>query len=304
MNMRLALLAATLAIGACTGVSDDPGGGETLAMIDSPGDIAVVGTDLYVVSDARDAYRVLHMSTLGGTPEVLGAYPVVMKLVADADGVFWLANEAGTTRMMAWSPGMAEPAAIFENPTWAYGGTFRNMVLDATSIYYADESGAVWKIPKAGGTATQLGTSDGVGSVALSPDGLWVSTALGAKRLPGGPELGFGTVRPDDIAWADGTLFASYSGSGAMDGWIVRMTMDGGPQELAARLMLPGSLTPYDGYLYLTTGNEDSAVRRVPFTGGGSQALAQGRWPSGISVDEEYVYWSDWQNDRVRRVLH
>ena len=73
------------------------------------------------------------------------------------------------------------------------------------------------------------------------------------------------------------------------------------PQS-ADRLVLPNDLTAHGGYLYMTTGNLDSAIRRVPYSGGGSQALATGRWPSGIAIDDDYVYWSDWQNDRIRRL--
>lgn len=301
MEMRLAVV---LALGACTGISSDPGEAETLATAESPGDVAVVGDDLYFVSGGLDAYRVMHMSTLGGTPEVLGTYGVVVALAADADGAFWLANTGGTTKVMTWAAGMGTPSELFANPTFAYGGTYRNLVLDRSAVYYVDEAGAVWKIPKAGGASTQLGTTDGVGAAAISPDGLWVTTAIGAKRMPGGPELSFGTDRPDHIAWDQDSLFASYSGSGDTDGSIIRVTLDGGPETLATRLVLPGSLTPFDGYLYTTTGNADSAIRRVPYSGGGSQALAQGRWPSGLDVDDIYVYFGDWQNDRIRRVPH
>lgn len=310
MDMRLAaVLAVVLPLGACIGVSDNPGDAETLATVESPGDVGLVGSDLYFVSGARvDAYRVMHMSTLdsarGGTPEILGTYGVVAALTADEDGVFWLASTGGYSKVMTWAPGMATPTELFTNPTFAYGSTFRNLAVDASAVYYADWTGAVWKIPKTGAASVQLGTTDGVGALAMAPEGVWVTTAAGAKRLPDGPVLTFGSERPDSIAWDDGALFAAYSGTGDTDGSVVRVTLDGGPEELATRLVLPGSLTAFDGFVYLTTGNLDSAIRRVPYGGGGSEALAQGNWPSGISLDETYVYFGDWKNDRIRRVPH
>ncbi len=307
MEMRLAVVLALVApLGACTGISSDPGEAETLASAESPGDVAVVGDDLYFVSGGRvDAYRVMHISTPAvDAPEVLGTYGTVNALAADADGAYWLANIGGYSHMMAWAPSMTAPVELFENPTFANGFTLRNIVLDASAVYYTDQTGAIWKIPKSGSGATQIGTTDGVGALAMSPDGVWVATSAGAKRLPAGPELTFGGARPDSLAWDDGALFAAYSGSGDTDGSVVRVTLDGGPETLATRLVLPGSLTAYAGYVYLTTGNLDSAIRRVPYSGGGSQALAQGRWPSGLDVDDTYVYFGDWQNDRIRRVPH
>lgn len=304
MQMRIAGCIAVLA--ACTGVSETPDGVETLAALDQPGDVAVAGDDLYFIGGGSDPYELFRMSRHGGTPEVIARNAVIMTLAADETGVYWNSSDGGDGRIMARHVGATEPVELFVNPTWAWGSTYRNIVLDETSVYYVDQAGVVWQIPKLGGAATMLGTTDGHGSLALSPDGIWVATKTGAKLLPDGPhiEVAPGEEYPSDIAWTDGALFVSFSGSGDPDGFLLRVSMETGITELADRLVLPGELTAYGGYLYMTTGNLDSAIRRVPVSGGGSQALATGRWPSGIAIDDDYVYWSDWQNDRIRRLAH
>ena len=57
-----------------------------------------------------------------------------------------------------------------------------------------------------------------------------------------------------------------------------------------------------DGNLYVTTGNNDAAIRRIPNAGGEAEALANGQRPAAVVVDDVYAYWTDPPRGEIRRV--
>lgn len=288
---------------ACTGA---PELGDALAVIDLPEAIAVATTDLYVAGDSDNGDQLVHTSTDGGTPTVIGEGGVIATIAADATGVYWHFTDAGEAYVMRNDPGSTTAVELFHHPSrLGLGATFRNLVIDDASVYYADQGGRVWKIPKAGGTTMMLGmTNTARGAVAVAPDGVWVSTLHGAKRLPDGAVINFAIdpEAPSNIVWADGALFATFSGSGNGGGRIVRVTFAEGPIALADQLTSPSNLVAHDGYLYFTEGGFDATIRRVAYAGGAAQVLATARTPSDVAVDANYVYWSDWHDGGIRRV--
>lgn len=305
MTMRSMLL---IAVAGCSGISSDPSDGELVVdQQTQPTYLALGGADVYFTSADSSDYRVLRAPKDGGAAEVLGSAGVIFAIVADDTGVYWVESNAGIGRVMGRPRTASAAVELGVNPNTFNGYTLRNLAADAQAVYYADLTGAVWKTPKAGGGSVELGKTDtSAGSIALSADTIWVATLHGAKVFPkaGGAatELAFSQQLPDDLVWDAGTLFAAFGGTGAEDGEILRVPMTGVPITLAEGLVLPGSLVSADGSLYVTTGNADASIRRVPHTGGSATALASGRRPADVAVDEDFVYWTDPPLGEIRRV--
>lgn len=283
MDMRL-LVAVMLC--ACSGIDSDPGSGELIATTTQARVVAVGGEYVYYAGDDG----LFRTAKAGGSPVRLHTDSSAFHLTADAAGVYWF-NSSGV-----WTIGLTD---LTPRQLGGTGNTtLRNFVGDDSAVYYADLSGRVKKTPKAGGGIMEIGMTDtSAGSVALAPEGVWVSTLNGAKLLGSTMELTFGDEFPDDLAWRGGELYVSYAGSGAEDGSVVRVPST----VLADELVLPTSLAATDDALYVTTGNLDAAVRRIPLAGGGSEAIAKGNRPSSLAVDGSHVYWTDPYPGEVRR---
>ena len=295
-----------LALVGCSGVSSEPGSGELVAGGQAdPTWLAQAGDQLYFVAASPQAYRVLSVAKIGGTPHELATTGVVLAIAADASGIYWLETSGAQTRVMGMAPDAAAPVVLGGNAPFN-GYSLRNVIVDAQFIYHADHGGSVWQTPKLGGTSVELGKTDtSAASVALAPEGVWVATLHGAKLLPfaGGAAtvLSFSTRLPDELAW-DGDLFAGFGGSGAGDGTILRVPATGQPEMLVDDLVLPSSLVAAAGNLYVTTGNNDAAIRRIPNAGGEAEALANGQRPTAVVVDESFAYWTDPPRGEIRRV--
>ena len=275
---------ACLALAGCSGVTSKPGSGELVAGGQTePTLLAQAGDQLYFTSGSPQGYRVSSVAKIGGTPRELATTGVVHAIAADASGVYWLETSSSGVRVMGMAPDAAAPVVLGGNAPFN-GYSLRNVIVDAQFIYHADHGGSVWQTPKLGGTSVELGKTDtSAASVALATV-LSVSTRL-----------------PDELAW-DGDLFAGFVGSGAGDGTILRVPATGQPEMLVDDLVLPSSLVAAAGNLYVTTGNNDAAIRRIPNAGGEAEALANGQRPTAVVVDESFAYWTDPPRGEIRRV--
>lgn len=305
VHMRWLLL---IVIAGCAGISSDPSDGDVVVdQQTQPTYLALGGDDIYFISAGSSEYRVLRVPKEGGAASVLGSAAVVSALVADDDGVYWLETNGGSSRVMGRARAASAAVELGANPNTFNGATLRNMAGDAQHVYYADYTGAVWRTPKAGGGSVELGKTDtSAGAIAISSDAIWVTTLHGAKKFPragGAPtELSFAQDLPDALVWDADTLFAAFAGTGAADGQLMRVPMVGPPTTLVSGLVLPTSLVSADGHLYVTTGNSDASIRRVPHAGGSATSLASGRRPADVAVDEDYVYWTDPPLGEIRRI--
>ena len=305
LNMRWIAL---LALAGCTGVSSDPSDGELVVEQQTqPTYLALGGDDVYFISSDSSDYRVLRAPKAGGAAEVLGSANVVFAISADDNGVYWVESTAGGSRVMGRSRAASAPVELGVNPNAFNGATLRNLAADAQHVYYADYTGSIWKTPKTGGGSVLLGMTDtSAGSLAISPDTIFVTTLHGARLFPragGTPtELSFAQEPPDAAVWDAGTLFVSFAGTGDADGQLMRVPMVGPTSTLVANLVLPTQLVSADGNLYVATGNTDASIRRIPHGGGSATALASGRRPADVAVDADFVYWTDPPLGEIRRI--
>jgi hypothetical protein len=299
-------------LAACgAGVHGDPSNVTVVTSgLTQPAWLAQDTTNLYVVEQITAGYQLLRVPKTGGTAQVLASDPVIDAVAADDDGVYWIAFDGHTGVAKGLAHGATMPAILGQSTNFFNGSTLRNMVIDAQAVYFSDEAGSVWRVPRAGGGAVMLGVTDTtVGAVALAPSGVWVSTLHGAKILtPAGPglELAFGNHPPDALASDGDTLFAMLAGSGLGDGTIIRVSTAEVPQTLTSTLILPTDIVADGGSLYIATANSDSAIRVMPESGGEPLVLADGnqdgRGPGSIVVDADSVYWTETYLGQVRRI--
>lgn len=294
-----------LAVTACSGISSEPPEAEVVASaLLQPAGLALGGDDVYFVSAATGNYQIVRVPKQGGGLQIHHATSVIHAIAADTSGVYWVQNNG---YVMTSAPGVTMATQLGRGTEGTNGYTLRNLAVDDQAVYHADVTGTVWKTWKNGSGSVELGKTDtAVGSVAVSLSGVWVATTHGAKRFPvtGGAamDLTFSQQPPDALAWAGDTLFALFGGSGSADGAIVRVFKDGTATTLVDNLVLPSSLVASGSNLYVTTGNHDSAIRRVPQVGGAAELLATSRHPADVAVDADFVYWSDPELGEIRRV--
>lgn len=280
-----ATLAALLC--ACGGIDSNVGSGDLLATIDGARVVVVGGDQLYVAGETG-LYRV---PAAGGSPVLIDGNDSIYQVVADESAVYWTAGDG----VFAYRIG-----TVVRDKLGDATQSITPLVADDVALYHADYYGQVWRTPKAGGGNVLFGMTDTtVGYLAVSPEGLWVTTQAGAKRLGAQPtERTFAGGLADGLTWFENNLYIEYAGTGDDDGSVLRAPND----VLAEGLVLPdGVLTTPEG-VYITTGNLDASVRRIPLGGGGSEAIAAGNRPSSIAIDETYLYWTDPYPGEVHRL--
>jgi hypothetical protein len=229
-------------------------------------------------------------------------------LAVDGDVVFWGTNdglvrkrEAGVTTTLA-----AEPAAI------------SGIAVDATNVYYAS-IGAVRRVPRAGGAATDLVPNAGepfavATSTEPAPFGAsvyWVNYGSGilagsahsiAPSGAGGVDLAVSLDTPGGLAVGGGHVYLTCALSTvnqeAVEGPLLRVDLDGANLEaLTHDLHDPKGVTLFGGRVYFIeqTGAPSGlhgGVRSIDPNGGAPkiELATEGLLPIDLAVDESGVY--------------
>ncbi|MDB4955451.1 MAG: hypothetical protein JWO36_3020 [Myxococcales bacterium] len=309
--MKAAQLALLILIGCGSGLRSDPTGvGTVTSGLTDPVWLAQDSSNLYVVEQISTGYKLLRVAKTGGTAQVLATDPVIEAVIADDAGVYWIGFDGSAARVLALAHGATTPVELGRSNNGFNGSTLRNMTIDAQAVYFSDEQGSIWRVPKAGGGAIALGMTDSTaGAIATDSDGVWVSTLHGAKHITTtgvARELAFAQRPPDALASDGNLLFAMCAGSGFADGSIVRVSLTDSPVTLTSTLILPTDIKVADGHLYIATANEDSAIRMLPESGGEPVLLAQahqdGRGPGALAVDDAFIYWTETYLGEIRKI--
>ncbi len=292
------------------GVHSDPTNVTTLVTGQSQPTWIAIDTDSVWFVDAftdtiPNKYDLLRAPKAGGTAQLIEHGTVIMALTADDTGVYWL-DDAQGCHVMGLAHGASTPTTLGIPASGIYC-TFRNLATDRDAVYVSDDQATVWRVPKSGTGAIELGKTDTtVGAIAVDSNGLWVATLHGAKHFaPTGtadPELVFAQRPPDELFVDGGALFAVFAGTGGADGSIMRVPASGQPTTIAANITLPIQVLAQDAELYIATNNLDAGIWRVPESGGDLTQLAAGKLPGGMAVDAEYLYWTDSPLGEIRRL--
>jgi hypothetical protein len=282
-------------VAACgSGVEHDPTHVEVVTdALAAAGPLAQDTANLYVVEQLSSNNLIIRLPKTGGAPEQIASGGAIGGIAADDAGVYWLDFDGRDERVMALAHGSSTPVELGRSTNGINGAAFA-LASDATLLYFADETGAVWRVSKAGGGATQIGMTDTtLAAVAADATGVWVATRDGAKHLPTGNDLPFLVTSTASALAVDGeALFAIDGGTGAADGVLYKVSSIGHADVLASSLIAPVDLVASGGMLYIATGNEDSAIRSLPEGGGESTVLAANQQPMAVVVDADYVYWT------------
>lgn len=198
-----------------------------------------------------------------------------------------------------------------------------SIALDTANVYWANASGKIMAVPKAGGQPKELRSMtvnpSEMGGIAVDASGIfWANSGDNFKKLRDGylmgvPLAGGPTAKPilfvdmlkengggprdlavdaDNLYWTDwGT---ATSGPRA----IKKVAKAGGDITLLAREdSEPTDIAIDDSFVYWTTlgqaGTVNGTVMKVGKAGGNAKALATGQdRASSVAVDEAAVYWT------------
>lgn len=186
-----------------------------------------------------------------------------------------------------------------------------SLALDATSLYWSDfQVGTIGSAPLAGGPATVLWSANGsANQLALDATSLyWVGSGndhVAKGPLGGGAKqyLAYDTVRlpvgtgldllldPTTLYWAD----AAY-------GRILSIPKDGGAITTLASWQTPRYLAKAGNTLFWS--NDTGDLMSLDLSGGGAALpvlLTTDPGIDGIAVDDQFIYWANWQTDTLSR---
>ena len=193
-----------------------------------------------------------------------------------------------------------------------------DLASDATYLYFTDDNGGLFRLPKTGGGAPELLTriTDQIVAIAVDADKIYFSTAsndftnflASIESLPkngGSPTvLASGVVAPLDLLLDDTFLYWNSTGTPTADGQdvqpdgkIEKMRKDGaGRVSLAESLSYPLSIA-LDGnnVLFaetgLAVGDASAGLRSVPKAGGAVTTLVDGVPVIGIAPAPTAIYY-------------
>jgi hypothetical protein len=235
---------------------------------DQTSPLAIALDDQYVYwskNDINHTGSIMRIPLSGGSPAVFAPAQVVNGIAVDATNLYWPDRsnlDDGTIVKALRTDGSMETIATGQSGP---GG----IAIDATSVYWANFRGTVMRLPLGGGTPTELSSE---------------------------PSSGTG---PGSIAIDSTTVYWTHSGG---TGMVRRVPIAGGIADtLATGQEWPQELVVSDGYLYWTNSGDsvEGAVMKMLVTGGSAQRIAVGKGPSGLAVDSNHVYWTDFQTGAV-----
>ena len=305
-GVRMREVAMLAALAACSGVSSDPEGTRVLAGgLLRPADVAVGGGTLYVIEQIsvndQGTYDIKRMPTDGsGFPESVDGGNVITAIAADDAGAYWIDDDAAhyTCNVKMYDGSSARTLGTTASGIYC---SFRNIAVGSDAVYFSDDMGKLWRVPKSGSGAVQIGMTDtNAASVALDSTGVWVSTLEGVKHvtfagvesatlLPGG--------RPDSLA-SDGDNLYGILSSGAANGTIVHA--QGG--TTLASVWQPFQVIALNGRLYGAGSGGRDGVWTVAETGGDLVVLRDESPYGQIAVDADGIYFADNYRGQVLRI--
>jgi hypothetical protein len=311
----------------------------------------------------------LVFGALTATVLACGNRPDVKSNSADdsnADGGEALADAGGTDTdgdtEAATSLAVPRPTGTDATTLVASAPFLDALLADGSSVYWADNTGAVWSVPLGGGTPLQLastGVSDQFPSIALDANNVYIAngTAISSVPIGGGALTNLTTASGNTAALAiqAGSLYWVTESSPET---INEMSAQGGSvATIASNLEAPSYIVndannvywadigtgdinsiPNGGgnvtvlvsnqgginglaikgdYLYWSNFSGivgapagqnpppaklgDGTVNRISVNGGDTKVVVKAYTMSGITVDGDYVYWSDGQKNTISR---
>jgi sugar lactone lactonase YvrE len=240
-----------------------------------------VGVPTEIVVDATHAYwidsyheSVMAVALAGDTPVTLAASQTGLRgLSLDADGLYWVVSDAGSTTVMTAPLGGGSPHALATSP-----GAPGDLVLAAGLLYWTSaavdygDPGSVWQVPRSGGTPTLVASADGTPSgLAVDASGLcWLTF----DETPIPPALSLFAV-----ALTGGTPLELASWNGSLEQSGTRPGLD--------------ATSVYYGRRASGLGDSSDAVMKQPRGGGPAVAVATGfGWRGGpVVADATSVYF-------------
>jgi sugar lactone lactonase YvrE len=268
------------------------------------------GSDGYIAGVAKAGGTALTLaSNLGG----------INDLASDGSHVYWTEFDLGSGNGRVKRVPVTGGAVDVLASGIPAGSTFDvffplGIAVDADFVYWGEEvaGGAIRRVPKGGGSVTDLARGGGFGPSSIEIGGSFLyGVANGpdvAARLPlaGGTveTLASGLGNPEGTALDGQALYWSEL-VGEPDGRIARVPLGGGPVTvLATGLDNPRGIALWNDQVYYNGASGAGAARRagvwrVP-AGGGSSTLVveacgigQGGAIDGLAVDATHIFYVD-----------
>jgi hypothetical protein len=180
-----------------------------------------------------------------------------------------------------------------------------DLQVDSSSVYWTDNSGNAWSMPRSGGTSTQLASTnvaDDFPSFASDGTNLYIANDTAISSVPdqGGTLSALATAPgpTSSLTLHDGILYWASSFTDptqTSSAVIASMPVGGGAiTTLASSLSAPGYVVADDDNVYfgdIGTGT----INVVSQQGGSVTVLASNQGGiGGLAVDDGVVYWSNY----------
>ena len=235
-----------------------------------------------------------------GPVTIATSQPGALGVAVDGTNAYWTNSYFGPDAGVFKAPldgGSPVPLALgLSSP--------RSIAVDATSAYYADSSGGVFKVGLAGGTPVKLsppGSSTPFGLAIDATNVYWTDPNNGLVMkalLDGGAPAPIATGDDPRALAIDGS-FAYFTAGAA--GKVTKVPLDGGsPVSLAKDQAYPSAVAVDSTSAYWTN-QQDGTVMQVALDGGAPRALFDaGTDLRGIATDGAAVYWTDAQGQVMK----
>jgi hypothetical protein len=235
-------------------------GGDTTVLVTSqqvPHSVAVDAASVFWTEKNKkladdNTGRVRSIPIGGGAPtDIVSSQNQAGAIVVDDTSVFWSAT---VTLMRASKNGTSAKAVAAES-------AFAGIRSDATTIYWSDDTGSLWAVPKAGGTPVEL-----------------VSSITGLRG----------------VAASESDVYFMETATGTLN----RVPKQGGKREVLAQQQgsYPVSLVVDATHIYWNdmgnAGKQDGLIYRIPVAGSTPQIVARNQSsPFAIRDDAKAIYW-------------
>lgn len=187
------------------------------------------------------------------------------------------------------------PTTLASNQQKAMGIT-----LDSTYVYFTTDLG-VAKVPKSGGSVTQLGylsqsfgvAVDGTNAYFTTDGSITTQNAVDWVSLAGGTSAKL-VASPDCFSAGGIAVSAGTAYFVCLDGGILSVPTSGGtPTVLTTNVNNPNEIAIDANYAYYTNYATNGSVMRVPLSGGTATTIASAQnMAAVVAVDGSSVYWT------------